>query len=137
MRSVTPSSRHRVTSQLITAATTAATRNATSSQPDPLVAERVMATATATASTPRPDRTTGDSGCSRCQAPAGSLVTGPLPWPRPGRPAGRAAAPPPPAPAPGCGRRWPPPPCAAARGEPEDPVNRAGGHVDELHAAVG
>ena len=39
MRSVTPSSRHRVTSQLITAATTAANRNATSSQPDPLVAE--------------------------------------------------------------------------------------------------
>src|SRR5262249_56503322 len=94
MRSVRPSSRPGVTSQLITAATTAANRNASSSQPDPLVAERVTATATATASTPRPDRTSGDSGWSRCQVPAGSPVTAPLPLPPPGRP-GRPAAPPP------------------------------------------
>ncbi len=71
MRSVTPSIFHRVTSQLTTAATATTTGSARSYQRGPLllpIAPEVDSPARASSATsPRPERTSGDSGCSRRQ----------------------------------------------------------------------
>ena len=71
------------------------------------------------AGTSRPIRATGVSGWSRRQPSLGrrrvglASLTCPPPSTRPARSAGPGAGPPRPSPARECGRRWPPPPCAA------------------------
>ena len=51
---------------------------------------QVRLAGSSSASSRRPERTRGDSGCRRCQpsAGAGPALTGPRPWPRPARRAG-------------------------------------------------
>ncbi len=69
MRSVAPSSFHRVTSQLTTAPITTSTATAQSYRCEPSRPNWPDADIATMASTPtaaRPERTSGDSGCSRC-----------------------------------------------------------------------
>ena len=137
---------HRVTSQLTSAAAATRTGSARSYQrvpvPLPTTPEVESPARASTATSPRPERTRGDSGCNRRQ-PWSSIVclggawgalppadgtppssggvllgsgsvTGPRPWLRRARPGGRAAAPPRRAPGRESGHRWPRPPCAGS-----------------------
>src|SRR5262249_46292515 len=71
MRRVAPSTFHRVTSQLTTAPPATTTTSARSHQrlpaPVPISPEEDSPARASTASTARPERTSGDSGCSRRQ----------------------------------------------------------------------
>ena len=71
IRRVAPSTFHRVTSQLTTAAAATTTGSARSYQrvpvPPPTTPEVDSPARASTASSPRPERTTGDNGCSRRQ----------------------------------------------------------------------
>ena len=89
-----------------------------------------------TAIVARPPRTSGESGCSRCQLSGGVALTGPPPAPHRARPGCRAGERPPRAPGRDARVRRRRGRVQAHGRQAEGALERAGRHVDELHPAV-